>query len=97
MRHGEFYSIDDLANSLSLPAGLVAGVLDFLERYGFAERLSKREVLFQRSSNALLPSDGFRILNSLAVKESSTSIGMGVPRRSFPHLPKDSRYWNSQT
>jgi len=62
----ELYSLADLANSSGQSTPAVARVLGFLTRYGFAERVTKRELIFRKTLNAPPPGDALRILQTLA-------------------------------
>ena len=48
MRDGEFYSPADLANTLGEPTDTIVRILEFLARYKFAERMTKRELIFRK-------------------------------------------------
>lgn len=65
MREDDFYSPADLANTLERPAEAVAQVLEFLARYGFAHRVTKRELIFTKVVKAPSPSEVLRILGTL--------------------------------
>jgi hypothetical protein len=65
MQEDEFYSPNDLANILRQPPHVVMRVLGFLEKYGFAERLTKRELIFRRLENKLGPRDALKTLRML--------------------------------
>ena len=65
MRDGEFYSPNDLANSLEQPVESVTRVLEFLEKYKFAEQLSRREMIFRKVANNPSPSDALRVLQTV--------------------------------
>ena len=65
MHENEFYSPSDLANILGQPSYVVVRVLEFLVKYGFAERLTKRELIFRRLHNKLAPGDALRALRML--------------------------------
>jgi hypothetical protein len=67
MQEDEFYSPSDLANILRQPPYVVMRVLGFLEKYGFAERLTKRELIFRRLENRLGPSDALKALRMLVL------------------------------
>ena len=66
MKEEEFYSPSDLANILRQPPCVVVRVLDFLVKYGFAERLTKREQIFRRLENRLGPGNAMRVLGRVA-------------------------------
>jgi hypothetical protein len=65
MQEDEFYSPSDLANILGQPPYVVVRVLEFLVKYGFAQRLTKRELIFTRLENKLGPGDALRALRML--------------------------------
>jgi len=65
MRKDEFYSPRDLANTLGQPTEAVVRVLEFLSRYGFADRVTERELIFRKVVSALSPSDALRTLRTL--------------------------------
>jgi hypothetical protein len=65
MQGNEFYSPSDLANILEQPSYVVARVLEFLVKYGFAERVTKRELIFRRLENKLAPGDALKVLRML--------------------------------
>jgi hypothetical protein len=62
MREDEFYSPNDLANSLEQPVQSVTRVLEFLKKYKFAEQISRREMIFRKVVNSLNPGDALRVL-----------------------------------
>ena len=66
----ELYSPDDLADSLGQPVGAIVRVLEFLTRYGFAERISKHELIFRKLGDAPDPGGTLRILE-LLVEDAS--------------------------
>jgi hypothetical protein len=65
MQESEFYSPNDLANILGQPTFAVVRVLEFLAKYGFAERVTRRELIFRRLENKLSPSDALGVLRML--------------------------------
>ena len=65
MQESEFYSPSDLANILDQPTFAVVRVLEFLAKYGFAERVTKREMIFRRSGNKLSLGDALTVLRML--------------------------------
>lgn len=65
MGDDEFYSPSDLANSLGQPTHAVTRVLEFLTKYGFAERVTRREMIFRKLANAFGPGDALRVLQIL--------------------------------
>jgi hypothetical protein len=62
MRDDEFYSPNDLANSLEQPVQSVTRVLEFLKKYKFAEQISRREMIFRKVANSINPGDALRVL-----------------------------------
>jgi hypothetical protein len=75
MHGNEFYSPTDLANILGEPSYIVVRVLDFLAKYGFAERLTKREPIFRRLENQLGPGDALRVLRVLLGEAEADGVG----------------------
>ena len=75
MQGNEFYSPTDLANISGQPSYAVVRVLDFLAKYGFAERLTQREPLFRRLENQVGPGDALRILQTLLGKAEADDVG----------------------
>jgi len=65
MRDGEFYSPNDLANSLEQPVESVTRVLEFLKKYKFAEQVTRREMIFRKVGNNPSPSDALRVLQTV--------------------------------
>ena len=65
MRDGEFYSPNDLANSLEQPVESVTRVLEFLKKYKFAEQVSRREMIFRKKANNPSPGDALRVLQTV--------------------------------
>jgi hypothetical protein len=65
MRDGEFYSPNDLANSLEQPVESVTRVLEFLKRYKFAEQVTRREMIFRKVANSLSPGEALRVLRTV--------------------------------
>jgi len=65
MRDDEFYSPNDLANSLKQPVQSVTRVLEFLKKYKFAEQISRREVIFRKVANNPNPGDALRVLQMM--------------------------------
>jgi len=65
MRDGEFYSPNDLANSLEQPVESVTRVLEFLKKYKFAEQITRREMIFRKVGNNPSPSDALRVLQTV--------------------------------
>jgi hypothetical protein len=65
MRDGEFYSPADLANTLGQPTDTIVRILKFLARYNFAERMTKRELIFRKIPAGPGPSEAAKILRML--------------------------------
>jgi hypothetical protein len=65
MQKGEFYSPRDLANTLRQPSCTVIRVLEFLARYGFAEQVTRRELIFRKLENDLSPGSALMVLRML--------------------------------
>ena len=65
MRDGEFYSPDDVANIVGEPIEAIVRVLEFLVRYKFAERMTRRELIFRKIPNGPSPGDAAKILRML--------------------------------
>ena len=92
MQKGEFYSPSDLANTLGQPSCAVVRVLEFLTRYGFAERVTRRELIFRKFENDLSPGNALMVLRML-VRDAYASNAERIanfskaPRR-FAHSSK---------
>jgi hypothetical protein len=65
MRDGEFYSPNDLANSLEQPVESVTRVLEFLKKYNFAEQVTRRETIFRKTANNPSPGNALRVLQTV--------------------------------
>ena len=65
MRNGEVYSLADLVNSSGQGLDAVVRVLGFLTRYGFAEQMTRHEMLFRRRAQVLEPSAAMSILQTV--------------------------------
>jgi predicted transcriptional regulator len=65
MRDGEFYSPADLANTLGQPTDTIVRILEFLARYKFAERMTKRELIFRKIPTGPSPNEAVKILRML--------------------------------
>jgi hypothetical protein len=65
MRDDEFYSPNDLANSLKQPVQSVTRVLEFLKKYKFAEQILRREMIFRKVANTPSPGDALRVLQMM--------------------------------
>ena len=86
MRKDEFYSPGDLANTLERPAEAIVRVLEFLARYGFAHRVTKRELIFTKVVNAPSPGEALRILGTL-VGDASAEAGQWLAFRRLLDAP----------
>ena len=65
MGSDSFYSPSDLSNSLGRPTHEVTRVLEFLTKYGFTERVTRREMIFRKIANPFGPDDALRVLQTL--------------------------------
>ena len=65
MEYEEFYSPSDLANRVGQPTDDVTRVLEFLAKYEFAQRVTRRELIFRKPANAPSPVDALRTLQML--------------------------------
>ena len=65
MREGEFYSPADLANIVGQPTDTIVRILEFLARYKFAERMTKRELIFRKIPTGPSPSEAVKVLRML--------------------------------
>jgi hypothetical protein len=65
MRVGEYYGPADLANRLGQPAEAVGRVLEFLAKYGFADQLTKHEIIVRKLPNGMRPGDALTVLQKL--------------------------------
>ena len=72
MRDGEFYSPNDLANSLEQPVESVTRVLEFLRKYKFAEQVTRREMIFRKVGGTPSPGDALRVLQTVQVTFTSS-------------------------
>ena len=78
MRDGEFYSPNDLANSLEQPVESVSRVLEFLKKYKFADQVTRREMLFRKTAAAVGPGDALRVLQTLLEDARVSDAGQVV-------------------
>ena len=76
MEDAEFYSPNDLANSLEQPVESVTRVLKFLEKYEFAEQVAKSEMIFRKVNSELNPAEVLGALQAV--------LGNPVPDNSLP-------------
>jgi len=75
MQQNEFYSPSDLANILGQPSPAVVRVLEFLAKYGFAERVTRRELIFRRLENEPSPGDALNVLRMLLGDVDAHDVG----------------------
>jgi hypothetical protein len=75
MRNGEFYTPDDVANIVGEPTEDIVRVMEFLARYKFAERMTKRELIFRKIPNGPSPSDAAKILRMLGANAAPEDAG----------------------
>ena len=85
MRDGEFYSPADLANTLGQPTDTIVRILEFLARYKFAERMTKRELIFRKIPNGPSPSEAAKILRTLSANAALNHA------RQVTNIPKTPR------
>jgi len=88
MRDGEFYSPADLANTLGQPTDTIVRILEFLARYKFAERMTKRELIFRKIPNGPSPNEAAKILRMLS---ANTALNHA---RQVANISKTSRRLN---
>ncbi len=48
MHESEFYTPNDLSNTLGEPTEAIVRILEFLTRYGFAQKVTKWELIFRK-------------------------------------------------
>jgi hypothetical protein len=65
MRDGEFYSPADLANAIGQPIETIVRILEFLTKYRFIERVTKREFIFRKIPTGPSPAKAVTILRVL--------------------------------
>ena len=66
MAKGKYYSVQDLANLSSQPQIAVAGVMKFLAKYSFVERLGVNDPLFIKSTKiSISPGEAANVLSML--------------------------------
>ena len=73
MRDGEFYSPADLANTLGQTTDAIARILEFLARYKFVERMTKRELIFRKIPTGPSPGEAAKILRMLRANAALNS------------------------
>ena len=66
LRESEFYPSNDLSNTLGEPTEAILRILEFLARYGFAQKVIKRESIFKKVEKVPRPGDALRILRTVA-------------------------------
>ena len=88
MRDGELYSLNDLTNTLERSTEAVTRVLEFLTKYGFAERVTSREMIFRKLPNGVSPGDALKVLQTI-VEVADVNDAEGIA-----NLPKPSRRLN---
>jgi len=76
MKDHELYTPDDLANTLEQPVESVTRVLKFLEKYDFAEQVTKHEMIFRKVASDPSPSDVLGVLE--------TALGDPFPDNRMP-------------
>ena len=75
MHEDELYSPSDLANMLGQPFHAIARVLEFLEKYGFVEQVTKRELIFKRLESEVSPGDTLKVLQTLLADAGARDEG----------------------
>lgn len=65
MRDGEFYSPQDLANTLGQTTDTIVRILEFLTRYQFIEQITKHELIFRKTPTGPSPSEAAKVLRML--------------------------------
>lgn len=65
MRNGELYSPRDLANCSGRTMETTVRVLEFLARYGFAERVVNSESIFRKAAGCPAPGDAVKTLRMI--------------------------------
>jgi hypothetical protein len=73
MRDGEFYSPAHLANTLGQPTDTIVRILEFLARYKFIERMTKRELIFRKILTGPGPNEAAKILGMLRANSALNS------------------------
>jgi hypothetical protein len=85
MRDGEFYSPADLANTLGQPTDTIVRILEFLARYKFAERMTKRELIFRKIPTGPSPGEAVKILRTL---RANTALNHARQVTNIPKTPR---------
>lgn len=75
MKQGKYYSVQDISNASGYTTSLVADVMQFLSKYGFAERIGIDEPLFTRVKLELSPAGTVKLLECISEQE----LVPGVP------------------
>jgi lipopolysaccharide biosynthesis regulator YciM len=88
MRDGEFYSPNDLANSLEQPVDSVTRVLEFMKKYKFADQVTRREMLFRKTAATVGPGDALRVLQTLLRDTHASDAGQVVSVSKINRHPK---------
>ena len=70
MRDGELYTPEDLANTIGQPTDTIVRILEFLTRYKFAERMTRRELIFRKIQTGPSPNEAMKILRMLRANEA---------------------------
>lgn len=78
MEDGEFYSPEDLANSLKQPTETVTRVLEFLKKYKFADQVTRREMIYRKTAATVGPGDTLRVLQTLLGDTNASDAGQAV-------------------
>jgi hypothetical protein len=76
MLAGEVYTPGELASRVNLTVPAVAVILDFLMRYGFVIRVSRREQLFVKEAHAPSPRNVVKIFQTM----TQLTLGDDNPR-----------------
>jgi hypothetical protein len=84
MQHAELYSLSDLAYLAGQPTDRVLPVLEFLTCYGFAERVTRHELLFKKSLNVPAPGRIAAILQTMLAERQGLSPVFVQKRKTVP-------------
>ena len=76
MMENEFYSPNDLANTLEHPMESVTRILEFLTRYDLVEQVTKNDTIFRKSASWPSPSELSWALSAV--------VGNPLPDNSMP-------------
>ena len=88
MHDNELYSPSDLANSLEQPIETVTRVLEFLDKYKFADQVTRHEMLFRKTAAAFGPGDALRVLQTLLEDARVSNAGQVVSVSRINRHPK---------